>query len=143
MDRSTMKKQGTKKRKWLAVGLCAASFVTGQMVWGQAPTGVAAARIAPVTMEKAAEENQPRTILNDYLAAKATAGGTSASGLKPAAIQAVAELPLDPASMEAKPQSFAARSAGTAPALAGTKPGSGAAVTSAFEAKPLLTPQAP
>ena len=97
-----------------------------------------------MAMEKAAEGNQPRTILNDYLAAKAAAGeldGSSAAttgrgepSLKPAAIQAVAELPLDPATIEARPQSVALP-------LAGTKPGSGTPAKT-VEVKPLLAAKA-
>src|SRR5690242_19750179 len=77
------------RRKWLAAGLCAASFLMGQMVSGQEPVVA-----GPVAKGEAAEGNQPQSILNDYLAAKAGTAGSVGSALKPAAIQAVAELPL-------------------------------------------------
>ena len=60
------------KRKWLAAALCAASFVVGEVVWGQeAGNG---AGVAPVTMGDASQGNEPQTILNNYLAAKAAGG---------------------------------------------------------------------
>jgi pilus assembly protein CpaC len=112
----------SKGRQWWTAALCAASFVTGQLVWGEERQ--VASQKPPGAASDVDQPSGPQTILSEYLHAKAASSsvrseqqsslqpatsGRGISGLKPAAIQVAAEVPLVEARPEARSQEAGAR----------------------------------